>query len=91
MPLAMLLAELTWQGHLTVSDLRDLTPVHPCGTCTLDRRTVALAHAASLSKLRGHHADLCYLGAGGIESGRAWDPAHAWMAGLARCDCRPFH
>jgi hypothetical protein len=26
-------------------------------------RTVALAHAASLSKLRGHHADLCYLGA----------------------------
>ena len=39
------------------------TPVHPCGTFTLDRRArLPLAHAASLSKLRGHH-DLRYPGA----------------------------
>lgn len=69
MPLAMPLAELTWQGQLMASDLRALTPVpgtpgHPCGTCTLDRRARLPWHTPRpLSKLRGHHADLCYLGA----------------------------
>ena len=98
MQLAMPLAELTWQGRLIAADLCALTPVlgmpvHPCGTFTLDRCTrLPLAHAASLFKFRGHHVDLRYLGGLQVSrSGRACDPAHAWMAGLARCDCRPCH
>jgi hypothetical protein len=98
MQLAMPLAELTWQGRLTAADLCALTsvlgtPVHPCDTFTLDRRArLPLAHAASLSKLRGHHVDLRYPWAWRCREWQGmWSSAHAWMAGLARYDCRPFH
>jgi len=76
------------QLAMPLADLRALTPVlgtpvHPCGTFTLDRRArLPLAHAASPSKLRGYHVDLRYPGTWRC---RGW---HG-MWSCTRLDCRP--